>query len=36
MCGESFSTHQAWMEGALEHADLLLKLKDFKCNLFSH
>lgn len=24
-CGESFSTRQAWMEGALEHADLLLK-----------
>lgn len=23
-CGESFSTRQAWMEGALEHADLLL------------
>ena len=25
-CGESFSTRQAWMEGALEHADLLLNL----------
>lgn len=24
-CGESFSMRQAWMEGALEHADLLLK-----------
>lgn len=24
-CGESFSTRQAWMEGALEHADLLMK-----------
>jgi monoamine oxidase len=24
-CGESFSTRQAWMEGALEHTDLLLK-----------
>lgn len=24
-CGESFSTRQAWMEGALEHAELLLK-----------
>jgi monoamine oxidase len=24
-CGESFSLRQAWMEGALEHADLLLK-----------
>lgn len=24
-CGESFSTRQAWMEGAVEHADLLLK-----------
>lgn len=23
-CGESFATRQAWMEGALEHADLLL------------
>jgi hypothetical protein len=23
-CGESFSMRQAWMEGALEHADLLL------------
>lgn len=23
-CGESFSTRQAWMEGALEHADLLI------------
>ena len=23
-CGESFSTKQAWMEGAVEHADLLL------------
>jgi hypothetical protein len=23
-CGESFSTRQAWMEGAVEHADLLL------------
>lgn len=25
VCGESFSMRQAWMEGALEHADLLLK-----------
>lgn len=25
VCGESFSTRQAWMEGALEHADMLLK-----------
>ena len=24
-CGESFSTRQAWMEGALEHAELMLK-----------
>jgi hypothetical protein len=24
-CGESFSIRQAWMEGALEHAELLLK-----------
>jgi hypothetical protein len=24
-CGESFAIRQAWMEGALEHADLLLK-----------
>jgi hypothetical protein len=24
ICGESFSTRQAWMEGALEHANLLL------------
>ena len=24
-CGESLSTRQEWMEGALEHADLLLK-----------
>lgn len=24
-CGESFSLRQAWMEGALEHADTLLK-----------
>jgi hypothetical protein len=24
-CGESFSLRQAWMEGALEHADMLLK-----------
>ena len=24
-CGESFSTRQAWMEGALEHADMLVK-----------
>lgn len=24
-CGESFSMRQAWMEGALEHADLLLQ-----------
>ncbi len=23
-CGESFSTRQAWIEGALEHADMLL------------
>jgi monoamine oxidase len=25
ICGESFALRQAWMEGALEHADLLLK-----------
>lgn len=25
-CGESFSTKQAWMEGALEHAEALLKV----------
>lgn len=25
LCGESFSTRQAWMEGALDHADQLLK-----------
>lgn len=25
VCGESFALRQAWMEGALEHADLLLK-----------
>ena len=25
-CGESFSTRQAWMEGAIEHADMLLNL----------
>jgi hypothetical protein len=25
LCGESFSIRQAWMEGALEHADQLLK-----------
>lgn len=24
LCGESFSTRQAWIEGALEHAELLL------------
>lgn len=24
VCGESYSTRQAWIEGALEHADLLL------------
>jgi monoamine oxidase len=24
-CGESFSLRQAWMEGALEHADALLE-----------
>jgi hypothetical protein len=26
ICGESFSLRQAWMEGALEHADSLLRL----------
>ena len=26
VCGESFSLRQGWMEGALEHADLLLSL----------
>jgi monoamine oxidase len=26
MCGESFSTRQAWVEGALDHSDLCLKL----------
>jgi len=25
LCGESFSLHQAWMEGALDHAAALLK-----------
>jgi hypothetical protein len=25
MCGESFAVHQAWMESAVEHADLLLE-----------
>ncbi len=25
VCGESYSLRQAWMEGALEHAELLLK-----------
>ena len=25
VCGESFSMRQAWMEGALEHADALIK-----------
>jgi monoamine oxidase len=25
ICGESFSLRQAWMEGALEHAESLLK-----------
>jgi monoamine oxidase len=25
VCGESFSIRQAWMEGALEHADMLIK-----------
>lgn len=25
VCGESFSTRQAWMEGAIEHAEALLK-----------
>lgn len=28
VCGESFSLRQAWMEGALEHADLLLEKYD--------
>ena len=28
ICGESFSTRQAWMEGALEHAESLLKNVD--------
>ncbi len=27
-CGESFSTKQAWIEGALEHAEALLKVLD--------
>ena len=25
LCGESFSTRQAWIEGALEHADMLIR-----------
>ena len=25
LCGESFSLRQAWMEGAIEHAEALLK-----------
>lgn len=29
-CGESWSMKQAWMEGALDHADMLLQNKDFK------
>jgi protoporphyrinogen oxidase len=29
VCGESFSLRQAWMEGALEHADLLLEKYSF-------
>lgn len=29
-CGESFSLRQAWMEGALEHADQLLELLSSK------
>ncbi len=29
MCGESFSLKQAWMEGALEHAQMLLSNKNF-------
>jgi hypothetical protein len=30
MCGESFSLRQAWVEGALEQADALLKLEAFQ------
>ena len=29
-CGESFSRRQAWMEGALEHADMLLEDRRFR------
>jgi glycine/D-amino acid oxidase-like deaminating enzyme len=29
-CGESFSLRQAWMEGALEHADMLLHDRRFR------
>lgn len=28
ICGESFSTHQGWMEGAIEHAAGLVRLLD--------
>ena len=33
MCGESFSLHQAWVEGALEQADALLGLEAFQKRL---
>ena len=32
-CGESWSLRQAWMEGALEHADMLLADKRFRNRL---
>jgi monoamine oxidase len=33
-CGESWSLRQAWMEGALEHADMLLADKRFRNQLY--
>lgn len=30
MCGESFAVHQCWMESALEQADKLLGISEFK------
>lgn len=30
MCGESWSLRQAWIEGALEHAEELMKVAEFK------
>lgn len=34
VCGESFSTRQAWIEGALEHANLLLHTYRSALNFF--